>query len=160
MRWSKLKQRIEGNFAPEIADRVDVHLTRHRGSHDAEQHGRILVDGELWFDACVFKHSAKTLGVVERETGIASLGLLKEHPEVTDEVKNAGFLPGWQFPQLLFDFLNTPIADALVAKEPLTRILAVLDARVGTRTLAKLQDSWDFALPERRFLDLRTSSKF
>ena len=156
MRWSKLKQRIEENFAPEISERARVHLTRHRGSHDQEQHGRIIIDGDVWFDACTFKSSRAMLDTVEENTGIRSWGLVDQH--VIEEVKERGFLEGSNFSSVLFAFLNTSVEDALSSGEPLMRVLAVMDKRVGKRTLNKLLTHCSASAPERKFIEMRLSA--
>ncbi|WP_298292011.1 hypothetical protein [uncultured Litoreibacter sp.] len=155
MKWSKLKQRVEENFAPELAGRVNVRLTRYRRSHDQEQHGRIYIDGEVWFDACTFKTAIESLDTAERTTGIASWGIVHGDYGVEEDVKSRGFLEGYFFPKVLFSFLNTSIDNALKSDEPLMRILAVMDRRVGKRRLDKLLTCCPGNAPERKFIEMR-----
>lgn len=58
-------------------------------------------------------------------------------------------------------FLQMPIADALNSENYLIKILAVMDKRVGMRTLQKLAKNGDYKIyPEwvRRFYELRLSA--
>jgi len=45
MRWSELKRRVEGNFAPAVRGRVEVFTTRYRLAHDGAGEGWIAIDG-------------------------------------------------------------------------------------------------------------------
>lgn len=45
MRWSELKRRVEGNFAPAIKSRVEVSTTSHRLAADGAGEGWISIDG-------------------------------------------------------------------------------------------------------------------
>ena len=47
----------------------------------------------------------------------------------------------WDFLQAATDFLQMPIADALISDNCLIRIFAILDRRVGRRTIKQMQDS-------------------
>ncbi len=45
MRWSELKRRVEGNFAPAIRSRVEVSTTSHRLAAGGAGEGWISIDG-------------------------------------------------------------------------------------------------------------------
>jgi len=45
MRWSELKRRVEGNFAPAVRGRVEVFTTSHRQAQDGAGEGWISIDG-------------------------------------------------------------------------------------------------------------------
>ncbi|MFY9656919.1 MAG: hypothetical protein WAK01_10075 [Methylocystis sp.] len=45
MRWSELKRRVEGNFAPTVRSRVEVSTTSHRLAADGAGEGWISING-------------------------------------------------------------------------------------------------------------------
>jgi len=45
MRWSELKRRVEGNFAPAVRGRAEVSTTSHRLAADGAGEGWISIDG-------------------------------------------------------------------------------------------------------------------
>ncbi len=57
MNWSQLKKQLNSLVCPEVRDRVGIHFTRYRESHD-EDYGRgwITLDGEQLLDASDFRH--------------------------------------------------------------------------------------------------------
>jgi hypothetical protein len=44
MRWSELKRRVEGNFAPTVRGRVEVFTTSQRNAQDGTAEGWITID--------------------------------------------------------------------------------------------------------------------
>ena len=55
MRWSELKRRVEGNFAPAVKGRVEVFTTSHRDAQDGAGEGWISIDGARVGPAAVAK---------------------------------------------------------------------------------------------------------
>ncbi|WP_422653296.1 SF0329 family protein [Clostridium tetani] len=47
----------------------------------------------------------------------------------------------WQFTDAVEKFLNLSIGDSLTSKNPLIQLLAIVDRRVGIRTLKKIMNS-------------------
>jgi hypothetical protein len=45
VRWSELKRRVEGNFAPTVKGRIEVFTTSHRSTQDGAGEGWISIDG-------------------------------------------------------------------------------------------------------------------
>ena len=74
------------------------------------------------------------------------------------ELAEKGILSEWDFLQAAVDFLQMPIADALSSENYLVKILAIMDRRVGKRTLQKLAEDGEYkSYPEwvRQFYELR-----
>ena len=71
-----------------------------------------------------------------------------------------GTYSGGDFFRSAADFLNLSIADALVSEDYIVKILAILDKRVGKRTLEKIRDTGEYQnYPDwvRQFYELRLS---
>ncbi|WP_426031805.1 SF0329 family protein [Cypionkella sp. TWP1-2-1b2] len=147
MRWSKVKQLAEGNFAPELGSRVRLNLTVLRATHDAEQRGTITVDGEVWLNACYFNHV------------MAGWDLMRDKHLSQDEaaavLDKQGLVAGWQFPREIFDYLNISVDGALATGRTVKTILAVLDRRVGKRRFREIADRFKSHTVIARFVKLR-----
>lgn len=109
MQWSKLKQRIESNFAESVKGRVEVHSTRYRWG-DEEGRGWFTVDKAEVFNACTYQKRANDQGFSQAD-----------------------------FYTALEQFLNVSIEDAVVSDNSIVQALAVIDRRVGKRQLLKKQ---------------------
>lgn len=130
MQWSKLKARVKERICPELRDRVDFHLTSYRRSHDDVDKVWITIDGETVFKA---KHYAYAKASAEAFycglSGAAIKSMLRE-VEVFDPA---------DFGNAMRSYLDLPIAKALVSTDPLIKAFAIIDRRVGKRTLLKLE---------------------
>jgi hypothetical protein len=138
MRWSKLKQRLEQRFAPEVGRRVKIHLTRYRESHDAEG-GELYVslDGKKIYgigELNYFQEMAR-----KRESLRSDYGDIHQlYDEVGKHLTPRGIASSTTLLTAAFDSLNQPIDEMLASDHPLIRGLAILDARCGKRRLAKI----------------------
>ena len=149
MQWSKLKSRIKSFIAPELRDRIDFHLTSYRESHDGADKVWITIDGERVFDCKHYPHEwaadaayADGLGGDEIKSALADVGI--------HGPKDFGYA--------IRAYLDTPVDQALQSSDPLVRAFAIVDRRVGKRTLAKLDLSdCDHALINA-FYNLRCGS--
>jgi len=71
-----------------------------------------------------------------------------------------GTYDGGDFFRSAAGFLNLSIADALVSEDYIVKILAILDKRVGKRTLEKIREAGEYQnYPDwvRQFYELRLS---
>ncbi|MDJ1006785.1 MAG: hypothetical protein QNJ13_03085 [Paracoccaceae bacterium] len=134
MKWSKLKQRIEGGFADQLNGRVEVWLTRYRGSHDAVGEAWFTVDGERLssFGTLSYYVAAHSLKNAEGLSWDEAYEAARQHAPSAWDVSGA-----------LFDYLNLSIDDALASESPIIRGIAMLDRRLGKRRLARLNASSD-----------------
>jgi hypothetical protein len=134
MRWSKLKQRIESGFAPEIAERVEVHTTRYRRAHDGAGRSWITVDG----------------------AEIINMDMLSGELFPFETRAACGRYAAYDLPNSMRAFLNMNIGDALQSQNPLIRALAVIDRRIGKRRIQLLDPSTETS-PVAEFIRLRQS---
>ncbi len=155
MRWSKLRQRIEDNFAESVAPRVRVFATRERRAHDQMGRGAIVVDGDVWLDACALKWGKAYYDELDKHSNLPAREC---HEAAALVMEHSNRIDSWDFSQRLFDYLNTSVEEALTSGDVVHRALAILDRRVGIRRLKKLsEEEIDNELLER-FLMLRLSS--
>lgn len=142
--WSDLRKRQLELLAPSLQGRVDYFLTRYHEVHNAYGRACIMVDDA---EAVCFSW----VEMYEQEM----YNYDKAH------------LPRWEndatfcdadFINALTAYRSLSIADALVHEDFIVRVLAILDRRVGRRTLQRLvqEDDWNGYPPwVRRFYMLR-----
>jgi len=149
MQWSKLKSRIKDCICPELKDRIDFHVTSYRRSHDGADKVWITVDGNRVF-AC--KHYRR-----ERELAEGYLrGLNREGAKVF--LRQVAVHGPDDFGDAMRAYLDLPIAAALDSSDPFIQAFAIIDRRVGRKTIARLDIS-AFEHPlVRKFYDLRRES--
>ncbi|MCG3089577.1 hypothetical protein [Sporosarcina cyprini] len=176
MRWTKLKQLAEELLCEKLQGRVHYHVVVHRKSHDQTATFRVTLDGNEVFRASdiPFARQANERGrELQEERRIdpwkwegdwkafwESDELKQLHAAYDDaeeQVKASGQYPAWEVVPLLFDYVQMPVEKALVHDHPFIRAVAVLDRRVGKRTLEQL-DIKNEADVVKLFYSIRTES--
>lgn len=137
--WSGLKKQLSECLCDSLKDRVSYFLTRYHEVHDSYGRASIKLDGKelvvfSWID--MRKQEGDTY---ERwkGTGMYDSDVL----DLKDKWEREGTLSEWDFLQAATDFLQMTIADALISDNCLIRIFAILDRRVGRRTIKQIQES-------------------
>ena len=150
MQWSKLKTRIKDFICPELKDRIDFFVTSYRESHDGADKVWITVDGEKVFEC---KHYPYEWA----EADAYYSGLRKN--EVKTLLREKEIHSPRNFGEAMRVYLELPIEEALKSSDPLVKALAVIDRRIGKRTLAKLELSDSEHSLIQMFYELRVESK-
>ena len=132
MQWSKLKSGVKSFICPELKDRIDFHLTSYRESHDGADKVWITVDGERVFGCKHYPH--------ERAEAEAYYGGLRGE-QVSDFLEAREIHGPGDFGDAMRAYLDLPIRDALKSSDPIIKAFALVDRRVGRRTIEKLEIS-------------------
>jgi hypothetical protein len=132
MQWSKLKSRVRSFICPELKDRIDFHLTSYRESHDGADKVWITVDGDRVFSC---KHYPSEWAQAEGYYR----GLRGE--QVKDFLKVREIHGPGDFGNAMRAYLDMPVGEALKSSDPLVKAFALVDRRVGKRTLERLEIS-------------------
>ena len=130
MQWSKLKSRVKDFICPELRDRIDFHLTSYRESHDGADKVWITIDGNRVFDC---KHYPYEWAEAEAYHG-GSRG-----EQIKSSLREKEIHGPKDFGDAMRAYLDMPIHEALESRNPLVRAFAIVDRRLGKRTLAKLK---------------------
>ncbi|QQS42393.1 MAG: hypothetical protein IPM63_05475 [Acidobacteriota bacterium] len=149
MQWSKLKSRVKSFIAPELRHRIDFHLTSYRRSHDGADKVWITVDGERVFDC---KHYPREWA----EADLYQRGL--ERDEISPALAAAEIHGPADFGNAMRIYLRIPVEEALRSSDPIVRAFAIIDRRVGKRTLEKLEVSDADHTLVKMFYDVRSIS--
>jgi len=146
--WSKLKARVKDRICPELSGRVDFYVTSYRRSHSDADTVWITVDGERIFEAKYYAYL--------RAMGEAlSCGLT--HDAIPSALRDREIFSPQEFGKALRSYLDLSIHDALASTNPLIKAFAIIDRRVGKRTLRKLEISDSEPLLVKTFYSLRVN---
>lgn len=143
--WQFLNKQLTDRLCGELRGRITYFLTRYHTVHNAYGRAAVRLDG-------------KELAVFTWNNGY--LLEIEEYRKLSREFAEKEILSEWDFLQAAADFLQMSIADALNCENYLVKIFAIMDRRIGKRTLQKLAEDGEYkSYPEwvRQFYELRLS---
>ena len=137
--WSGLNQQLHACLCDPLRDRISYFLTRYHAVHNSYGRASIRLDGKELVVFSWIEMYRQERDVSERweETGVYDCDAI----ELKRKWEQEGTLSEWDFLQAATEFLQLPITDALESDNCLIRIFAILDRRVGKRTIRKIRDS-------------------
>lgn len=160
MKWTKLKSTIESRFAKSVRGRVEIWTTAYRKPDSVTGRGWITLDGEQIVNFGTALSWLKHGAYFHESSNTVCL----KHPEVRAEERSpSNLIEEGEFSRFdlhlaCWESLNMSIDDQLQSRNPLIRSLAVLDRRVGTRRLQKIDDEGEHPLV-RFFIHLRRQTE-
>ncbi len=158
--WGALKKWLEGNLCDDLRGRIGYFLTRYHDVHDAYGRAAVLVDGEEWvvFTWMDSARQERDLDGLWTEGGKATYDTERFEQTLKPKWDEACTYSENDFLLAVLQFRNMSVGDALQSDDFLVKMLAILDKRVGVRTLKKLKETQAYLqYPEwvRRFYALR-----
>jgi hypothetical protein len=156
MQWSKLKTRVKGFICPELKDRIDFHVTRYRKAHSWISESWITVNGEKIFD-CGSRTYARE-AAYEWLSSKESSDVEGRDLNMQETLKRREIHEPQHMGEAMRAYLDLPIDEALKSDNPFIKALALVDRRVGKRTIEKLEiDNAEHSLV-KAFYELRCAS--
>lgn len=157
--WSGLKKELESRLCDGLRGHVAYFLTRYHDVHNAYGRASIRIDGKelvcfSWTE--VYRQDADA-NELWKETGVFDYN----DPELVEKWNRDGTFSDYDFLDAATEYLRIPIGDALASDNPVIRIFAILDRRVGMRTLNRIKEDGKYLeYPEwvRQFFELRFRS--
>lgn len=156
--WSGLNSWLKECLCEELKGRITYFLTRYHKVHDSYGRAAILLDGKelvcfSWIEQC-------------RQEQVVSAKYAEDRSEdwfaLYDEMKptwdETCAYCEWDFLKAVLEFRNLSIQDALNSENYIIKILAILDKRVGKRTLRKIAQAEEYKqypIWARQFYELR-----
>jgi hypothetical protein len=136
MMWSKLRVKVRATLCKELRDRIDFHVAVYRKSHDSA-YGRawISIDGHQAGSWSCFEQLLHPIALEDLRTRFSGGWSVQQYDRLASE---RGIYTQKEFKRILSEYLDLAPHDALSSAIPLTRALAVMDKRIGRRTLARL----------------------
>ena len=140
--WSDVRKTLEQDrLAPSLRGRVQYFITRYRGAHD--DHGRIAirVDGKEVFQSSIFSVFQLDEEISHRvEEKFPELEGRERWDEEWNQLIAEGAVSEQGFYNSFREYDTQPILQSLESSNPLVRVLAILDRRVGKRRLAAIKE--------------------
>ena len=139
--WSAMRKVLEQeNICDSLKGRVQYFVTRYRESHDEEGRVAVRLDGNEIFKSNFYD------GEIERREAWneinASKGRPTDYAESGEQMElaalNKGGFERFAFYNAFYRYQNSGINDSLQSSDPVVRLFAILDKRVGKRRLHKI----------------------
>lgn len=136
MRWSKLRKRIEDNFADSIKSRISIHSTAYGNCTCG--HAWLTLDGEVIANFCTRAFFNRYPAGYER--GEIELEK-KQLNKYKDQFVEYGELTRQDIYSICWEYIHElGIDEALKSEDSLTQSLTVLDKRLGKKRIERLKN--------------------
>lgn len=157
--WSGLNKQLADRLCEPLKGRITYFLTRYHKVHNAYGRASIRLDGKELVSFAWNEKYKQDRDVKERweKTGVWDY----EAPELKEKWNLEATLTDYDFLEAATEFLQLSIQDALQSKNYLIRVFAIMDKRVGKRTLEAIRQAGEYTTyPEwvRQFYELRMNS--
>ena len=154
--WSKLNRQLSDLLCDELKNRLSYFLTRYHKVHNSYGRAAIRLDDRelVCFSWIEMYHQEYDLNERCAETGAWD----DNDPELKNKWDADATYCDMDFLTAATAFLQTPILEALYSDNYIIRIFAIVDRRIGKRTLRRVRDSGEYqTLPSwvKQFYDLR-----
>ena len=131
--WSGLNKQLTKNICDALQDRITFFLTRYHDVHNSYGRAAIRLDGKeiikfSWRN--MYKQEAD-INEIWKETGEWDY----DNPMLKEKWDKDAVFSDYDFLAAATDFLQLPIKEALNSDNYLIKAFAIIDKRVGKRTL-------------------------
>lgn len=156
--WSGLRGQLCDRLCEPLRGRIDYFLTRYHEVHDTYGRTAIRFDGKelVSFSWVEMREQENDLYDRWKEDGSWDVN----NPALRSKWEENATFSDMNFLQAATDFLQMPISEALGSENSLIRVFALLDKRVGRRTLLRIRESERYESEPawvKQFYDLRTA---
>jgi hypothetical protein len=147
MRWSKLKQRVEDNFAENIKSRISIHSTAYGGCTCG--HAWLTLDGEIIANFCTrAQYNRYEFGLKDRDRGLST----EQENRYKNQFVEYGEISRQDVYAACWAFIHElSFEDSLTSDDPLIQTLAVLDKRLGKRRFKQVGENTLHPLARKLF---------
>lgn len=156
--WSGLNKWLNECLCEELKGRITYFLTRYHKVHDSYGRAAILLDGKELVCFSWIEQYRQEQQVAAKHNEDRSKGWFELCEEMKPGWAENCTLCEWDFLSAVLEFRNLSIQDALKSEDYIIKTLAILDKRVGKRTLQKIKEAEKYKnYPEwaRQFYELR-----
>lgn len=147
MRWSKLKQLVEQNFAAGIRERIALHSAAYGACSCG--HAWITLDGDVVANFCTRAHFNRfRYGNRNDDAGVTR----EQEKRYETQFVEYGEMSRQDVYEACWAFVHElPFDDALASDDPLIQTLAMLDRRLGKQRYAQVAQREMHPLARRLF---------
>ena len=154
--WSALNKQLTDFLCDELKQHISYFLTRYHKVHNSYGRASILLDNKemVCFSWIEMYRQESDLHEIWKETGSWNYN----DPDLKNKWDTNATYYDMDFLSAAVSFLEMPIQEALTSDNYIIRIFAILDRRVGKRTLQKIMEQENYQnLPDwvEQFFELR-----
>jgi len=156
--WSGLNKWLNECLCDELKARITYVLTRFHKVYDSYGRAAILLDGKELVRFSWIEQYRQEQQVAAKHNEDRSKDWFALYEEMKHDWSETCTLCEWDFLSAVLEFRNLSSQDALNSEDYIIKILAILDKRVGKRTLQRIKAEEEYKkYPEwvRQFYDLR-----
>ncbi|WP_319005625.1 hypothetical protein [Mesobacillus subterraneus] len=145
--WSKVKKKLDSFKCDSLKDRVQFTVTNYRRAHDQLGRAFITVDKKEVLNMCTITSERALISreyEIKREKQIPYTDWSRNldiWEEAHDWVLDEGIFAQYDFFDSVEQYFQQPIHESLKSNNMLIKIFALIDRRVGKRTLVKMKES-------------------
>lgn len=167
IQWSKIKKRMTALICPELRNRIGLHLTAYREASNECGEGWVTVDGTKIFGCSYLKHithGGSRVGygtwdrsLDDRQNHLNWLEGIEGHEFTSHErlLRDNGIHSTREFVLALRIYPTLSVKQALHLTHPLWRAFAIIDRRLGRRSLERFPSTHLQHPLVKRFYELR-----
>jgi len=138
MQWSKLRSHLRTFVTPDLRKRIDFHLTNYRKLGEDANEFLITLDGQKVFSASYSRHNIASY-IVARRTGLSQWGDGKEANSLEHILTEREIHAPTDITSSIRTYFDLDPQVALRSSDPILKALAIIDRRIGLRTLKSLE---------------------
>ena len=144
--WSGIRNKLENDYlCPALRGRIQYFATSYWESHDQTGRAAIRLDG---VEVLRSNYYAYEQNYWNRYQALRREGVGEDDPKAPFRMAHEGTLNDGCFDNIFFDeafheFDNQSIEKSLTSENPLVRVFALLDRRLGKRRLLALEESME-----------------
>lgn len=158
--WSSLNKQLTDCLCEPLKNRITYFLTRYHDVHNSYGRASIRLDGKelINFSWVEMYQQDYDINELWEKTGVWN----DAAAELKDKWDNEATFSDWDFLKAAADYLQLSIQEALDSDNYLIRIFAIMDKRVGKRTLDSIRRNEKYKMyPQwvQRFYELRINNQ-
>lgn len=159
MKWSKLKQNVEGNLADSVKGKVEFFTTAYKKPDSLKGRGWITIEKEEVVNFSTYDSSNRYVFLYNETTPdnkkrYTTHEKIKEEERQKDNLVEMGEFSRFDLHICMFESLNMSIEEILNHESPIMKVLGILDKRTGKRKLKRIKNIILEPLP-KFFLEYR-----
>ncbi len=147
-KWSNAKKHLQSFICDALRNRVDFHIINYRRAHDQLGRAVITVDKKEVLNMCTLKAEAqeyRKTWEIKRKLNFYDFNDIAQNRAIWEQAHNLTKLEDiyaqYDFFTSLEHYFRNSIETSLYSSDRLVKILALMDRRVGKRSLRKLKEN-------------------
>lgn len=140
--WSGIRKKLETDYlCPALRGRVRYFATTYRESHDREGRAAILVDGVEVLKSSYYEFAPAYWKLQSELRKLGETDWREAAFKAGQTILEDGLFDQRDFYAAFQEFDNQSVEASLSSENPIVRIFALLDRRLGKRRLAALEET-------------------